>query len=433
MMLARCLPRFRHAYRALDELASRERWTREQIDAWQIDRLNALWTTASRHAPYYVALKQTHRLPDRFSTLDEFSATMPILRKALVRQHREWFLTRPPSRGGWHSTSGSTGVPTSVFWPRGAHREALQARYRLLAEWDLDFFDRSVMIWGDPLAGGAGMAPRIARSRRALEDRLRNRRRLQADDIGRDTIRRHLDALARYRPAHIYAYSSAGYLLARGAIECRFACDSIRVVVVTADMLLPHMRATILRGFRAPVVVEYGAVDCGFLAGESRDGLLHVREDQVILETASRADGRYDILVTPLVNAAFPLIRYEIDDVTEAPLRRGESGFAVLQGLSGRSNDLLVTRSGSFVHTSAVSHLFAAQPAIVRYRLHQAATGSVRGEVELNDPGAPPDLRPLEHRIQGLLHGYPVSLEAVKKIVDPPSGKHRWIVTEAMP
>ena len=72
MRLLRHLPRFRQAYRALGELEARERWSRPQVEAWQLERLNAVWAHARAHVPYYRRLAA--ELPPRFASLDEFRA-----------------------------------------------------------------------------------------------------------------------------------------------------------------------------------------------------------------------------------------------------------------------------------------------------------------------------------------------------------------------
>ena len=61
------LPRFRQAYRELAALEARERWSRVEIDSWQLDRLNVLWQHAVACVPYYRQLAASIRLPARCS------------------------------------------------------------------------------------------------------------------------------------------------------------------------------------------------------------------------------------------------------------------------------------------------------------------------------------------------------------------------------
>ena len=62
-----------------------------------------------------------------------------------------------------------------------------------------------------------GLAGLVARWRRPLEDRLRNRLRLSAYRMGREDLLLYLRKIQAFRPASIYGYSTALYLLAREA------------------------------------------------------------------------------------------------------------------------------------------------------------------------------------------------------------------------
>src|SRR4051794_23678943 len=83
--LLRLLPRFRDAYRALHALEERERWSRPQIEALQLERLTAVWASARARVRHYRDLGD--RLPPRFTSLAEFSALVPTLDRATV--HRD--------------------------------------------------------------------------------------------------------------------------------------------------------------------------------------------------------------------------------------------------------------------------------------------------------------------------------------------------------
>ena len=83
MRLMRYLPRFRRAYQKLETLAAREGWSRPEIEAFQLDRLNAVWQDAIAHVPYYRHLAAEQDLPPRFSSLAEFRSVVPCCRSRL--------------------------------------------------------------------------------------------------------------------------------------------------------------------------------------------------------------------------------------------------------------------------------------------------------------------------------------------------------------
>src|SRR4051794_22822581 len=108
MRILRFLPRFRLAYRQMETLASRQRWSRTEIESWQLERLNGIWAHAIAHVPYYRALAARDRLPGRFASLAEFQATLPILPRSEIKVRPADFLSEKPAPGSWHVSSGTT-------------------------------------------------------------------------------------------------------------------------------------------------------------------------------------------------------------------------------------------------------------------------------------------------------------------------------------
>jgi phenylacetate-CoA ligase len=426
--LLRFLPRFRDAYRVLPLLEERERWTRPQIQALQLERLNAVWQVARTRVPHYRALTERLRLPERFATLTDYTALVPLLDRDTIRNDPHRMLAARPGPGHWSFTSGSTGLPVRVFWGREAIPQMLRTKYRFLASWGIDILDRSAFLWGRAGALG-GLSGFISRLRQMAEDWLRGRLRLPAFHLGVDDLRRHLTRMASFRPAMLYAYSTAAMLLAREAAAIGYRCPSLRLAVLTSEPVTPAARQAVEQGLGVPVAAEYGSVECGFVAGEQPDGTLRVREDRVILETLPGPGGMSRLVVTILDNPSFPLLRYQIGDLTAAPLHVPERGFAVLGGVVGRSNDLLVGGAGRLIHPFLLDDLFEAMPGVRRWQAHQRSCGGLVVTLERDTSGATFDVAGIERRVSELLEGRPVEVRVTDTLTSA-NGKHRWVVSD---
>jgi phenylacetate-CoA ligase len=343
------LPRFRRAYDEMEPLAFRERWPRADIEAFQLERLNSVWAHASRHVPWYRELAARTGAPERFDSLEAFRDVVPVLSKSEVGERPEAFLSELAEPGEWHRTGGSTGAPMRNYWSTAAHREILRTRYRHLDLWGFDIFSRTLYLWGHSASLAPGLAGWVERVRAPIEDRLRNRLRLSAYEVGQAALRDYLRRIAEFRPTVVYGYSSALYLLAQEAERTGFRCDSPRLFILTGEPALPVHVDTIERVFDVRTSVEYGAIETGVMASEWPDRTLRVREDVVLIETLPREDGRYEIVPTVLVNPSFPLLRYAIGDVTDAPLDLPRRGFAVLKNVSGRASELSVEALPAFI------------------------------------------------------------------------------------
>src|SRR5205823_4404952 len=127
-----------------------------------------------------------------------------------------------------------------------------------------------------------------------------------------DDLDAYLRQITAFGPASLYGYSSAVYLLARRAAETGWHCPALRLATLSGEPAFPHLCDTIREGLGVPVAVEYGAVECGFIAGQGPDGALRDREDMTLVETLPRGDGLFDIVITVLGNPSFPLLRYTI-------------------------------------------------------------------------------------------------------------------------
>ena len=424
-MLARRLPRFKQAYRFMRYMAQRESWPRKDIESFQLQRLNWLWSHATTEVPYYKRLVQEYDLPSRFESLEQFCSSVPSLSKDKVRFAPNEFRSRSRSQGSWHRTGGSTGTPMRVYWSRDAHREMLWCKYRQLAKFGVDIFDRTVFIWGHDQSFAPGLSGSLARWKRPLVDRFRNRLRLSAYRLDKAACHDYMRKIRRFQPKLIYAYSSALELLAR---EAGSPINSLAACIVSAEPAPPAAVRRIEDAFGVPTAAEYGSVECGIIATESPDGQLRIREDVCFVEC--RPCGHtYELLVTVLNNPAFPLIRYAIEDHTDGPIGKTDYGFSTLANVVGRSNDFLRTATGKLLHPNAVKHVIEGSQ-LGRFRCVQDRSGQLTIQVESRKAIESDTKRTWVRQLSEMLEGYPVGVTSVETLPLTRAGKHRWVVCE---
>src|SRR3954468_8636189 len=429
MSLVKHLPRFRQAYRELAQLEQREKWSHGEIEAYQLERVNSLWGSAREHTRHYRELRQQRSLPLCFRSLDEFYSAVPILTKDEMRREPEAFRSDLKRPGDWVFTGGSTGQPFKVYWNSEATVESLRSRYRYYAMWGVDIFDRMAFLWGHSNSFAPGLAGWVARIKQPIVDLLRNRLRLSIYNLTQQQLKIYLTQISAYAPAALYSYPSALDLLATAAEEAGIEFPSIKLATVTGEVVQARAIEHITRVLGAPATVEYGTAECGPLAHEWPDRKLHVREDQVLLETLPAADGRYEIVVTVLANSAYPLIRYRLADMTDAPLDHPERGFRSLQRIIGRENDFIITRDGEQLHSSRFDAFFKYECRDVRrFRMQQRRDGSLTVSLELNSRTQ--NMDEVCSQISKLTGGQHVEVEVVEDIPLSPAGKLRTVQSE---
>lgn len=430
--IVRLLPRFRQAKRELEILRDRESWSREQISRWQLDKINGVWRTAIHNVPYYREIFQTLNLPKQFESLQHFSESVPVVEKAAVREQPLRFLSSHPSPGKWLRTSGSTGIYTRVYWENSAHHEMLRCKYRGEQAWGLNIFDPKALLWGATNTCSSGLWGKIERKLEPVLDGLRCRKRLSAYRLSECELQSHVEELKKFKAVSLYGYSTAILLLAKYVESTGDKLPDLKLAIMTGETADQAMVAQCQQALGCGVAVEYGSVECGLLAYRYPDGELHVREDHIFMETVSRADGLFDILVTVLNNPSFPLIRYRIGDTSIAPLVVPDCGFAHITKLAGRENDLMISKSGRSIHSMAIKHTIENYPNVRRFRAIQQEDGSLNVEVETEVT----DLSQFERCAEMLkdwLDGFPVHLKLSRELSSSESGKHRWIYTNYRP
>lgn len=414
----------------MDTLAAREFWPRAKIEEFQLDRLNAMWQHAIRHVPYYRQLLQKHNLPERFGNLEEYSAVVPILDKHTVKQNPLLFLSENLQPGKWRYTGGSTGTPMAVYWQHDAYAEILRCQYRFRYIWGVDIFDRVIFLWGHSASFAPGISGWIAKTRLPIEDFLRNRIRFSAYHLSQSNLQKYLERMKSFKPVMLYGYSAAVYLLALEALDKRFQINSLKAIMLTSEPVLPNFINTIQSAFGAPAVSEYGCVELGFIAYEDINRIIRVREDIILAETIVLQNGYYGIILSSLNNSSFPLLRYDIGDMTDRPLDKASIGFADLGSIIGRNNDFLYSKSGNPVYPEGITHVFEHHISIKRFTAHQAADGKVTVLLEVVEGNEQIDVRSLEHKLSSLLEGQLVEIKVTDAIPPTVGGKHRWIVSE---
>ena len=425
----------RPTFALLAELERTQWLPRDALAAYQADRLNVLLQAALAHSPWHAARIRAAGLEEAVlagaTTLADL-ARLPTMDKRDARGNVERLVWRGVPGGVFpYTTGGSSGEP--LIFHFGRARQAADAAGRLRARgwWGVEPGAREVYLWGAPVE--LGKTDRI----KSLRDRLVNQLLLNAFAMSPARMDDYLDAIARWNPQAIYGYASSLALLAAHA-EARGVkprLPALRVVSSTGEPLFPHQRELIGRVFGVPVSVEYGARDAGLMALESPDGvLLQMSETHLIevLDAAGNPADEGEAVITSLVSAAQPFIRYRTGDVVCRSGRAdpGGRGLDVLDAVVGRQTDFIVAADGRIMHALAVIYVLRAIPGVAQFKLIQHAVARLEVQVV---PGVHWDEAARQAVMQGLRARLGQELEIDLRLLDAiapeASGKHRYVVS----
>ena len=195
----------------------------------------------------------------------------------------------------------------------------------------------------------------IGNRKERFKDFLGNRFRFSIFDLSDKVLEGFLQQFETKKFDYINGYTSSIVLFAKFLqqknILLTTVCPTLKVCVVTSEMLFEEDKILLEKQFGVPVVNEYGASELDLIAFENPKGEWQVNSETLFVEILDDknnvlpygAAGR--IVITSLYNKAHPFIRYDIGDIGILDTK-STSKKPVLQQLIGRTNDIAILPSG---------------------------------------------------------------------------------------
>jgi phenylacetate-CoA ligase len=370
------------------ELMAHDRWSREELLAFQRERVGALIKHAVTHSPYYrevlgadAAERPLSELPTlpKSTMMAEFDkiVTDPRLRLADLRAHLG---SSDPSQsflGAFRvaTTSGTTGRRAIV-----AFTDDEAAMWRAVSA-------RPLMRMGiGPEARfmGLGSPSPIHVTRQVLVPPG-----VPAPPISAATpVSELVAALNAQQPEIILGAVSVWRALAEEQVAGRLRIAP-RAALFSSEAVTADVRRRVLQAWGIVPVSGYAATEAPMIAASSPEHPeLEIAEDVVVIEVVD-ADGNPvapgrpgdKVLLTNLINYAQPLIRYELtDSVIESPLPNPVGRpWRCLLSVDGRTVDILYLRGPDGanvpVHPSVLASAVAPFGEIGEYAFVYDASG----------------------------------------------------------
>jgi phenylacetate-CoA ligase len=248
-----------------------------------------------------------------------------------------------------NKTSGSSGDPFVFAKDKFCHALIWTNIMRRFKWYDLDFnHSLQARFYGMPLDF-------IANKKLRLKDFLSHRYRFNIFDFSDAALAKMILKFRNTKFDYINGYTSSIVLLAKYLqkenLFLDVICPSLKVCIVTSEMLFDDDKRLLEERFRVPIINEYGSAELDIIALESPDGIWKVNSETLFVEILDEnnqvlpngKEGR--IVVTSLYNKAHPMIRYEVGDIG---ILDEKSTFKnpILKKLTGRTNDVALLPSG---------------------------------------------------------------------------------------
>ncbi len=252
-----------------------------------------------------------------------------------------------------NKTSGSSGTPFVFAKDKYCHALTWASNIYRFGWHGIDFnTSYQARFYGIPMDF-------IGNKKERFKDFLSHRFRFSIFDLSDKVLNGFLNHFRTKKFDYINGYTSSIVLFAKFLqkrnIILTTICPSLKVCMVTSEMLFEDDKILLEKQFGVPIVNEYGASELDLIAFQSpsvgTEDEWQINSETLFVEilddnnqaVPNGTSGR--IVITSLFNKAHPFIRYDIGDIgildEKSTLQK-----PILKKLIGRTNDVAVLPSG---------------------------------------------------------------------------------------
>ncbi|WP_083677198.1 phenylacetate--CoA ligase family protein [Winogradskyella sp. J14-2] len=277
--------------------------------------------------------------------------SLPVMTKRHLQQPLEQRLSDGYTANSVYvnKTSGSSGDPFIFAKDKWCHALTWAEIMNRFGWFGIDFnTSKQARFYGIPLDKKGYYKER-------LKDWFSHRYRFSVFDLSDNAFK---NVLAKFQSTsfdYINGYTSSivqfAKFLKRKDIVLKTVCPTLKVCIVTSEMLFDNDKTLLETQFGLPIVNEYGASELDLIAFQNTEDQWQVNSETLYVEILDDNDnilpygqeGR--IVITSLYNKAHPFIRYDIGDIgildENSTLKK-----PILKQLIGRTNDIAHLPSG---------------------------------------------------------------------------------------
>ncbi|MCE7934635.1 MAG: phenylacetate--CoA ligase family protein [Chlorobi bacterium CHB2] len=408
-------------------------WSKEQHEEYQLSVLRSLITHAIDHVPFYRERYRDHGISVHdIQSLDDLRK-LPITRKQDLQSYLPQLKSEnfPSSKFQYHTTGGSTGQPVGLYWEADRTVPLEKAFMRRQWQWagfDLEK-DRSVLLRGIPTKTGK-FAEKISKT--SL--------RLSTYYLTPETIEQYIKIIQEFKPIAIQAYPSAAYIIAQHILRRGGGnFPTLKVILCGSENLYHWQRRIIESAFGCRVYSWYGMSEYVALAGECEHSpAYHCYSEYGVVEVINNDGERCklgesgEIIATGFNNFAFPLIRYQTQDVARVAANQECSckrNYLLIDQIEGRLQEMIVSKNGNLISMTAINMHSDVFDNLYQFQFYQDTPGKLlmkqlrRAEFSIND--AEKIDRELKKKIGDQ---FEIEYRSVESIEGTARGKARFLI-----
>jgi len=354
-------------------------WTSLQVKNWQNKKVQELVSHFYENTVYYKQLFDKHNiLVNDIRTVEDLKKIPPITKKEIRENYDSLIPVNINNlKHKKASTGGSTGNPLKFLLDIRSWSYTTAIKIFSWQTTSYRYGDRYAAI------GSSSLFPTNKKSwKHIFYFFLRQGIPLNGMNLSDEKLTEFVKILKEKKVKYLYGYASSIYLLARFVKKNNFELD-IKGCFPTSEILTDTYRKEIVEAFNCFVMDTYGARDGGTTAYEINPGYYNVGHNSYaeLINCYEKDTGT--LLVTDLLNFAFPFIRYKIGDEATMPTNLSNFNYngQVFTKIFGRISDVIRLENGRVLTGPGFTILFK-DLNVIAYRIKQINGKKIRLDIQ---------------------------------------------------
>ncbi|MDM8159932.1 hypothetical protein QUH73_08910 [Labilibaculum sp. K2S] len=367
---------------------------------------------AFENSKFYQNLYQSHGLTiDSVKNLSDVNK-LPIINKSIVKKNSADILTKSRLTVFKAYSSGTTGTPLRVYRNFSS----------TIKEYAYGHFFQQMHGYhlGDPVVSLRGV---LDRNTVSYFDKSNHVLYISSFHLGADKIGRIHKMITDFQPKVIKAYPSSMHILATELYKANLELN-IPIAFTSSEVLHDFQREIIEKVFNTRIFDWYGNAEQTVAFGQFDDSYYH----EFPLYSHTEFEDNH-LITTGFINSAFPLIRYEVDDLIQ--LAPTSNGACVVQKIEGRDDDYVILKDGQRIGRldlafKKINQLLAAQ-------IIQNTVGEIKVNLIPDKGFTKLDCAQLEQNLRALLgNDCRISFEKIETqgLIRSSKGKFNLVVSQ---
>lgn len=332
----------------------------EEIRARNEKRFLEIFRLAYTKSPFYSRLYKEHGIRlDDIQSLQDINK-LPVVTKDMFREHPEELLTCAKWKLIKSHTSGTTGTPLDVYmtWPMMWMWQAYLNYYR----------NRCGFVYGKD----AIVSIRGHLNRKTIQQYvpLSKTLFLSSYALSSGNIELYVNRIKEVCPKAMEGYPSSIVSFCN-LVQEKNLDVRIPIIFTSSETLQQSQRDFIESTLKGKVFDHYGNTERTIELSENVD---HGGYFEVPGYSINEYNGEKGVVTTSLLNDAFPLIRYQVDDVIEM---QQDTTSHNISSIRGRSMIYVTGKDGTQFNAAALTYVAKAVPDIIMMQIVQREIGKL--------------------------------------------------------